>query len=126
MLGPLQRLDAACQVVEFDGFAAELEECTCSRHPCTGLHTPIRLDLGKPKRVSALDAAATILTDTGKPMRATELIAEMEQRGLWKSPGGRTPESTLYAALSREIAFKGDASRFARGEKGFFIARTRS
>ena len=80
----------------------------------------------KPKRVSALDAAATILTDTGKPMRATELIAEMEQRGLWKSPGGKTPESTLYAAVAREIAFKGDASRFARGEKGFFIARTPS
>ncbi|MFO0856149.1 MAG: HTH domain-containing protein [Phycisphaerales bacterium] len=80
----------------------------------------------KPKRVSALDAAALILADTGKAMRATELIAEMERRGLWKSPGGKTPESTLYAALAREIAFKGDASRFARGEKGFFIARTPS
>ncbi len=77
----------------------------------------------KSKRVSALDAAATILADTGKPMRATELIAEMEQRGLWKSPGGKTPESTLYAAVAREIAFKGDASRFARSAKGFFIAR---
>ena len=77
----------------------------------------------KPKRVSAIDAAATILADTGKAMRATELIAEMESRGLWKSPGGKTPESTLYAAISREIAFKGEASRFTRGDKGFFIAR---
>lgn len=77
----------------------------------------------KPKRVSALDAAATILADTGRAMRATELIAEMEARGLWKSPGGKTPESTLYAAIAREIAFKGDASRFARSDKGFFIAR---
>ena len=38
------------------------------------------------------------------PMRAKEMIAAMEAKGLWTSPGGKTPEATLYAAIIREIA----------------------
>ena len=52
----------------------------------------------KPKRVSAIDAAAQVLAETGKPMRAKELIEAMAARGLWTSPNGKTPEATLYAA----------------------------
>jgi len=76
----------------------------------------------KPKRVSALDAAAQVLVKTTKPMRATEMIAEMEAKGLWKSPGGKTPEATLYAAIIREIAAKGDKARFKKHDKGVFVA----
>ena len=50
----------------------------------------------KPKRVSALDAAAQILKSAGKPMRAQELIAAMAEQNLWKSPGGATPWATIY------------------------------
>jgi hypothetical protein len=54
-------------------------------------------------------------------MRATEMIAAMEAKGLWKSPGGKTPEATLYAAIIREIAAKGDKARFKKHERGVFV-----
>jgi len=76
----------------------------------------------KPKRVSALDAAAQVLAASEVPMRAKEMIAQMEAKGLWKSPGGKTPEATLYAAIIREIAAKGTAARFKKHERGVFVA----
>lgn len=79
----------------------------------------------KPKKVSALDAAATVLRDEARPMRAVDLIQQMEERGLWKSPGGKTPASTLYAAMVREINTKGDESRFRKSDKGLFTAATK-
>ena len=76
----------------------------------------------KPKRVSALDAAAQVLAASEVPMRAKEMIAAMEAKGLWTSPGGKTPEATLYAAIIREIAAKGDKARFKKHERGVFVA----
>ena len=76
----------------------------------------------KPKRLSALDAAAQVLKGAGKPMRAQELIALMQERGLWKSPAGRTPASTLYAAMLREAAAKGSDSRFRKVDRGLFAS----
>jgi hypothetical protein len=76
----------------------------------------------KPKRVSALDAAAQVVAGAKVPMRAKEMIAEMEAKGLWKSPGGKTPEATLYAAIIREIAAKGEKARFKKHERGVFVA----
>ena len=39
-------------------------------------------------------------------------------------PGhGKTPASTLYAAILREITLKGDASRFAKTERGKFALK---
>ncbi len=74
----------------------------------------------KPKRVSALDAAAQVLAKAGKPMRAQELIAAMAEQGLWKSPAGKTPHATLYAAMMREARDKGTASRFRKVDRGQF------
>lgn len=74
----------------------------------------------KPKRVSALDAAAQVLKSAGKPMRAQELIAEMAEQGLWTSPGGKTPHATLYAAMMREERDKGGNSRFHKVDRGQF------
>ena len=76
----------------------------------------------KARKMGALDAAAIVLADAGKPMRSKELIAEMATRGLWTSPGGKTPEATLYAAILREIGAKGAAARFARAGKGEFAS----
>ncbi|MCC7464552.1 MAG: winged helix-turn-helix domain-containing protein [Gammaproteobacteria bacterium] len=76
----------------------------------------------KPKRVSALDAAAQVLAKSEVPMRAKELIAAMEKQGLWSSPGGKTPHATLYAAMIREIAALGDKARFKKHERGVFVA----
>jgi hypothetical protein len=76
----------------------------------------------KAKRVSALDAAAQVLAASDVPMRAKEMITAMEAKKLWTSPGGKTPEATLYAAIIREIAAKGTAARFKKHERGVFVA----
>ena len=78
-----------------------------------------------PKRLSALDAAAQVLAASEVPMRAKDLVAQMEAQGLWRSPGGKTPEATLYAAIIREIAAKGDKARFRKHERGVFVAPSR-
>ena len=55
-------------------------------------------------------------------MKPKDMIATMEAKGLWTSPGGKTPEATLYAAIIREISAKGKGARFRRTERGTFIA----
>jgi len=74
----------------------------------------------KPKRGSALDAAAKVLQAAGKPMRAQDLITAMAEKGLWSSPKGKTPHATLYAAMLREISANGKAARFAKVDRGMF------
>ena len=74
------------------------------------------------KRLSAISAAARVLADAGKPMRAKEMIEAASAKGLWSSPKGKTPEATLYAAIIREIAAKGKAARFSKVERGLFAA----
>lgn len=76
----------------------------------------------KPKRVSALDAAAQVLAAAAEPMRAKAIVEAMEAKGLWKSPGGKTPDATLYAAMTREISSKGDKARFKKTDRGLFAA----
>jgi len=74
----------------------------------------------KPKRTSALDAAAQVLAGAKEPMTAGALITAMAERGLWTSPGGKTPHATLYAALIREIKAKGKDARFTKTDRGMF------
>lgn len=74
----------------------------------------------KEKKISALDAAARVLAETGQPMNCQEMIAEMAAKGYWSSPGGKTPQATLYSAIIREIAVKGANSRFQKADRGKF------
>ena len=74
-------------------------------------------------KYSALDAAAQVLRETGQPMNCTELIEQMAAKGYWSSPKGKTPSSTLYAALAREVQLKGDAARFVKTGPGRFAYR---
>lgn len=76
----------------------------------------------KVKKVSCLDAAATVLSESAEPMSAMEMIEAMATRGLWSSPGGATPHATLYAAIIREIAKKGADARFTKTDRGRFAA----
>ena len=76
----------------------------------------------KAKRVSGLDAAAKVLAESGQPMTAKELVEAAAAKGLWKSPGGKTPHATVYSAILREIATKGAESRFKKTERGKFAA----
>ncbi len=76
----------------------------------------------KGKKLSALSAAARVLAETGRAMTCRELIEAMAAQGYWTSPGGRTPEATLYAAMTREIRAKGAQARFRKVQRGQFAA----
>jgi hypothetical protein len=71
-------------------------------------------------KLSALDAAAKLLGETGQAMSCPELIAAMAAKGYWQSPKGRTPASTLYSALLRELHTKGEQARFVKAGRGKF------
>ena len=77
----------------------------------------------KPKKTSALDAAAKVLSEAGKPMNTKEMIDAMTAKGLWTSPNGLTPHATLYSALFCEINTKGEKARFKKADKGQFALR---
>jgi hypothetical protein len=77
----------------------------------------------KAKKPSALDAAAKVLAEEGRPMTCQEMITAMAAKGYWTSPGGQTPSATLYSAILREVSTKGTNSRFQKTERGKF-ART--
>jgi hypothetical protein len=51
-------------------------------------------------KLSAIDAAAKVLTEAGKPMSTKEMIAAMAEKGYWTSPGGKTPAATLYTVVT--------------------------
>jgi hypothetical protein len=74
-------------------------------------------------KLSALDAAAKVLGDTGQSMSCPELIRAMAAKGYWSSPKGRTPAGTLYSAVLRELKTKGDQARFRKTERGKFALR---
>jgi hypothetical protein len=50
------------------------------------------------KKVSQIDAAIQVLKWSRKAMTCKEMVEAMEAKGLWQSPGGTTPDATLYAA----------------------------
>ena len=75
--------------------------------------------------MSAIDAAAKVLSEAGEPMNCQAMIDAMAAKGYWTSPGGKTPAATLYAAIAREINVKGAESRFAKIERGQFQIATK-
>src|SRR5215510_7122437 len=92
---------------------APLREASCRPRRCAT----------SAKKYSALDAAALVLRESGQPMSCPELIAQMAAKGYWTSPKGKTPASTLYAALAREAKLKGKESRFQKIGPGRFAYR---
>ncbi len=76
----------------------------------------------KPKKLSALDAAAQVLAASKEPMNAKQMIDAMAAKGLWTSPGGKTPHATLYSAILREVGTKGKEARFKKTDRGHFAA----
>jgi HB1/ASXL restriction endonuclease-like protein with HTH domain len=76
----------------------------------------------KKTRLSALNAAARVLAETDATMTCQELIEVMRKKGYWTSPGGRTPQATLYSAIAREIKTKGADARFRKTERGTFAS----
>jgi hypothetical protein len=87
----------------------------------TGRGNPTKKE-PKAKKISALDAAAKVLSDSNEPLNTRQMIEKMAEKGLWKSPGGKTPHATLYSAILREITTKGKEARFTKTERGKFQA----
>ena len=85
--------------------------------------TPKQTKADAGKKLSALDAAAMVLGETRKPMTCREIVEAMSAKGYWTSPGGKTPEATLYSAILRETSTKGDQARFVKTERGKFARR---
>ena len=79
-------------------------------------------EVGGEKKLSQIAAAAKVLAEATEPMGAKEMVEAMSAKGLWTSPGGKTPEATLYAAIMREINAKGTEARFAKADRGKFVA----
>jgi hypothetical protein len=65
-----------------------------------GAKPPAEPEAPADKRLSALDAAARVLRESGQPMSCPELIAQMTAKGYWSSPKGKTPASTLYTVVT--------------------------
>jgi HB1, ASXL, restriction endonuclease HTH domain len=75
-----------------------------------------------PKR-SALESAVQVLRAEGRPMTCGELIAAMAAKNFWTSPAGKTPASTLYASILKEVTTKGAEARFVKVARGQFALR---
>ena len=71
------------------------------------------------ERLSCLDAAARVLAEAGEPLSAKEMTDRALAKGYWQT-NGRTPAATAYAGIIREIAAKGEASRFRKVARGRF------
>lgn len=79
--------------------------------------TPAKADA---KKLSQIEGAVAVLTKSGEAMNCKAMVEAMGQQGLWTSPGGATPEATLYASILREINAKGKDARFKKVERGQF------
>ena len=76
---------------------------------------------GTRAKMGCLGAAVEVLKDAKEAMSAKAIVTAALGRGLWAT-SGKTPEATLYAAIIREIASKGDESRFRKVARGRFTA----
>ena len=97
--------------------------CSKCKEPKSAKTKPGRQKAAKPasdKKLSAIEAAAQLLGETGEPMNCKTIIEAMAAKGLWTSPGGKTPHATLYSAIIREISVKGKESRFKKTDRGNF------
>ena len=97
-----------------------------SRKKATKKKTSAKASRAKPAKakrdgkLSAINAAAKVLGETKKALNCKELVEAMAAKGYWKSPGGQTPDRTLYSAILREINNKGKDARFKKADRGQF------
>lgn len=79
--------------------------------------TPAKPDA---KKLSQIEAAVQVLAKAGEPMNCKAMVEVMTKQGLWSSPGGATPDATLYASILRDINTKGKEARFKKTDRGQF------
>lgn len=104
------------------GKAAPAKKAPATKAVVTNVKAAADNGKAKVKKLSAIDAAAKVLENAKSPMNTKEIIDAMAAKGLWKSPGGKTPHATLNSAILREINAKGKEARFKKTERGKFLA----
>ena len=72
------------------------------------------------RTLSLIKAAAIVLEACGRPMNCKEIVDTAFEMRVWTPGAGKTPANTLHAAINRQIATKGQASRFAKAGRGLF------
>jgi hypothetical protein len=102
--------------------AAKASRKPASAPPASAPQVAAPMATGK---LSALDAAAKVLAEVGQALNCQQLIEAMAAKGYWTSPAGRTPASTLYASITKEVAAKGAAARFVKVARGQFALAPR-
>ena len=83
--------------------------------------TPAKKAGGK---MSQMDAAIKVLQAAKEPMTCKAMVEAMAKKKLWHSPGGKTPEATLYASILRDLK-KGKDARFKKVDRGQFALAKR-
>ena len=71
-------------------------------------------------KLSQLDAAVKVLSESKEPLTTKQMIEAMAAKKYWTSPGGKTPQATLYSAILRELQNKGKEARFRKVDRGQF------
>jgi hypothetical protein len=97
-----------------------VEEITLRNYDSHKAGQPRRQRWRPGKHQSLLDMAGEILAKGKKPMNCQTIVARVLATGRWQ-PKGKTPAATLYSAIIREIANKGDAARFRKVDRGMFV-----
>ncbi len=96
------------------------------KQPKESKRAPKAVKEAQPRADGCLTIAARLLADSKEPLGTKTLIEMMAAKGLWTSPGGKTPAATLYAAIVREISTKGKDARFRKADRGLFAANAAS
>jgi hypothetical protein len=78
-----------------------------------------KTDKKKERKISGLGAAVLVLKENGKPMKCSDIVETAIDKGYWTTKG-TTPAATVYSAIIREIAVKGNRSRFRKSARGEF------
>lgn len=71
------------------------------------------------KKLTQMEAALKVLAKSREPMNCKQMVEAMAKQRLWTSPGGATPDATLYASILRDLR-RGKAARFKKVARGQF------
>ncbi|TWU14741.1 hypothetical protein CA54_36100 [Symmachiella macrocystis] len=74
----------------------------------------------KKEKLSQIQTAIRVLEKSKEPLNCQAMVEQMAKQRLWKSPGGKTPAATLYAAILRDIQKQGKHARFKKVDRGLF------
>ncbi len=75
------------------------------------------MKIPKAKPLSLMNAAAIVLKACDRPLSCKEIVAKAIETDVWRPKAGKTPANTLYSSILREIAKKGDKSRFRKSDQ---------